>query len=87
MRECLIPLDEEHIINLKLLPVLNQPPPVFDHNVPLLLVPIERLELDEWDITARKIIQHIDGVTHIQGIARHADVDTDKVRRLVRHLM
>ncbi|RKP10896.1 nitrogen permease regulator 2 [Thamnocephalis sphaerospora] len=87
MRECLIPLDDKHTINLRLHPVLRQPPLVHDYDVPLLIVAEEGLELDTWDITARKIVQHIDGVQHVRGIAKTADVDEDKVRRLIRHLI
>ncbi|KAI8053443.1 nitrogen permease regulator 2 [Syncephalis plumigaleata] len=87
MKECLIPIDQSHTVNLKLFPVLSQPPLIKDYVVPILTAPTDRLELDSWDITARKILEYIDGVAPIRRIAEMADVDTDKVRRLVRHLI
>ncbi|KAI9597334.1 nitrogen permease regulator 2 [Syncephalis fuscata] len=87
MKECLIPIDPSHTVNLKLFPVLSQPPLIKDYVVPILTAPVERLDLDNWDITARKILEHIDGIAPIRRVAEMADVDTDKVRRLVRHLI
>ncbi|CAG8527308.1 7052_t:CDS:2, partial [Acaulospora colombiana] len=52
--ECQILIDQSNAINLKLYPTYRNPPPVYDHQVPICTVNLAALMDANWDITLRK---------------------------------
>ena len=63
------------------------PPEVEDWHVPIALADFAALKDDNWDITAARVSQHIDGVNHVGRIAQLADADPALVREVLRHML
>ena len=63
------------------------PPECEDWHVPIALVDFGALKDDNWDITAARVSQHIDGVNHVGRIAQLADADPALVRETLRHML
>jgi len=85
--ECQIPINSANTINLKLFPTYRNPPPVYDHQVPICTVNLKALMDDNWDITMNKIATHINGIHHVKKIAELADVDYGLARKCMEHLL
>lgn len=80
-------IDDANMINLKLFPKYPDPPPVYDYQVPVLIVNLDKVMDKYWDMTMRRVIPHIDGVQYIRKIAEVADVDVNLVRMAIQHLL
>jgi hypothetical protein len=85
--ECVVPVLAGHTLALKLFPVLQSPPMVGDHDVPVRVKDIDALAGEDWDLCLRRIIPRIDGVSHVHAIARGADVELHLARRTIEHLV
>ncbi|KAI8587052.1 nitrogen permease regulator 2-domain-containing protein [Geranomyces variabilis] len=85
--ECQIPINDSSTINLKLFPKYPDPPPVHDHEVPVLVVRLARIMDKHWDMTLRRIVPLIDGVRSVRRLAEAADVDPQLVRIALQHLL
>ncbi len=73
-------------INLKLFPILTEPPDVQDYDVPLIVLDLKHMCLDLWDKTILKLIPYLNGVFHIKRISIESQVDILLVREGIRHL-
>ncbi|KAL1408702.1 Nitrogen permease regulator 2 [Vanrija albida] len=85
--ETSIPLDGFNTLELKLFPFYPNPSDVTDWDVPVALVNINALKDDNWDITAARVAQHINGINHSARIAQLADADPALVRETLRHML
>jgi len=85
--ETCIRIDDIHVLNLRLTQPRIAPPRVRAWDVPLLIRPLPDPEEWTWDLTLRRIQQHIDGVNYVQRIAELADVELKLVKRAVRELL
>ncbi|KAJ3295788.1 Nitrogen permease regulator 2 [Borealophlyctis nickersoniae] len=85
--ECQIPINDANMINLKLFPKYRDPPPVHDYQVPVCIVNLEKVMDKYWDMTMRRVIPCIDGVSSVKRISEIADVDVGLVRIAIQHLL
>ncbi|OZJ04546.1 hypothetical protein BZG36_02715 [Bifiguratus adelaidae] len=85
--ECQIPVNSSCSINMKLFPTYPNPPPVYDYQVPVCMVNLDRLKDVNWDLSMLAIIKYIDGVNHVKRIAELADVDPQWTRLCIQHLV
>ncbi|KAI9091758.1 nitrogen permease regulator 2 [Phlyctochytrium arcticum] len=85
--ECQIPINDANMINIKLFPKYRDPPPVYDYQVPVLIVNLEKVMDKYWDLTMQRILPHIDGVHSVKKIAEIGDVDPTLVRIAIQHLL
>jgi hypothetical protein len=60
---------------------------VHDWDVPVPLVNLNALKDDNWDITAARVSQYINGINHSAKIAQLADVDPALTRETLRHML
>lgn len=74
-------------INLKLFPVYANPPPVNDWDVPVALLDLSSRVDGNWDLTMRRVLPYINGVTHVKRIAQLADADLGLTRACLEHLI
>jgi hypothetical protein len=51
------------------------------------LVDLNALKDDNWDITAARVAEYIDGVNHVARIAELADADPALTRETLRHML
>lgn len=58
-----------------------------DWHVPIALVDLNALKDDNWDITAARVSQYIDGINHVRRIAELADADPALTRETLRHML
>nr|ODO02548.1 nitrogen permease regulator 2 [Cryptococcus depauperatus CBS 7855] len=85
--ETSIPLDGFNSLELKLFPFYPNPPDCEDWHVPIALVDLNQHKDDNWDITAARVSEFIDGVNHVKKIAQLADADEALTRETLRHLL
>ncbi|WVQ85332.1 hypothetical protein IAT38_007497 [Cryptococcus sp. DSM 104549] len=85
--ETSISLDGFNTLELKLFPFYPNPPDCEDWHVPIALVDLNALKDDNWDITAARVSQFIDGVNHVKRIAALADADEALTRETLRHML
>ncbi|KAK8865835.1 hypothetical protein IAR55_000983 [Kwoniella newhampshirensis] len=85
--ETSIPLDGFNTLELKLFPFYPNPPECEDWHVPIALVDLNALKDDNWDITAARVSQYIDGVNHVKRIAALADADEALTRETIKHML
>ncbi|KIK30921.1 hypothetical protein PISMIDRAFT_86096 [Pisolithus microcarpus 441] len=85
--ETSIPIDKFNSIELKIFPFYPNPPPVKDWQVPLALINLKSRVEDNWDLTVRKVCEHINGINHVRRIAQLADCDLQLTRQAVAHLL
>ena len=85
--ECVVPVLAGHTLALKLFPVLQSPPVVGDHDVPVRVKDVDALAGEDWDLCLRRIVPRIDGVSHVSAIAQGADVELHLARRAIEHLV
>ncbi|KAI6045690.1 nitrogen permease regulator 2-domain-containing protein [Pisolithus marmoratus] len=85
--ETSIPIDRFNSIELKILPFYPNPPPVKDWQVPLALINLKSRVEDNWDLTVKKVCEHINGINHVRRIAQLADCDLQLTRQAVAHLL
>lgn len=58
-----------------------------DWHVPVALVDLNALKDDNWDITAARVSQYINGVNHVLRIAELADADPALTRETLKHML
>ncbi|WWD17980.1 hypothetical protein CI109_102426 [Kwoniella shandongensis] len=85
--ETSIPLDGFNSLELKLFPFYPNPPECNDWHVPIALVDLNALKDDNWDLTAARVSQFIDGVNHVKRIAQLADADEALTRETLKHML
>ncbi|WVF70775.1 hypothetical protein IAT40_005569 [Kwoniella sp. CBS 6097] len=85
--ETSIPLDGFNSLELKLFPFYPNPPECEDWHVPIALVDLNALKDDNWDITAARVSQFIDGVNHVKRIAQLAEADEALTRETLKHML
>jgi len=81
------PTDDVNSLNLKVFPKHPEPPPVHDHDVPILLIDLSTHSNAHWDLMILHLIPCINGVDHIKKIAAKADADLNLVKLAVQHLL
>ena len=67
--------------------MVANPPDCEDWHVPIALVDLNALKDDNWDITAARVAEHVNGVNHIRKIAELADADPALTRETLRHML
>ena len=67
--------------------MIANPPECEDWHVPIALVDLNALKDDNWDITAARVAEHINGVNHVRRIAHLADADPALTRETLRHML
>ncbi|KAK1247664.1 hypothetical protein MKX07_000552 [Trichoderma sp. CBMAI-0711] len=85
--ECMIPVDEANIINMKLFPHHATPPVVKGWHVPVARTKFPEIVDPTWDITLQKVVAKIDGVSDVRRIAHEASVSLDLAKIAIRHLL
>ncbi|KAL6889430.1 nitrogen permease regulator 2 [Trichoderma longibrachiatum] len=85
--ECMIPVDEANIINMKLFPHHATPPVVKGWHVPVARTKFPEIVDPTWDITLQKVVAKIDGVADVRRIAHEACVSLDLAKIAIRHLL
>ncbi|WVW82089.1 hypothetical protein I302_104094 [Kwoniella bestiolae CBS 10118] len=85
--ETSISLDGFNSLELKLFPFYPNPPECEDWHVPIALVNLNALKDDNWDITAARVAQYIDGINHVKKIAELADADEALTRETLKHML
>lgn len=85
--EVCAPLNDLHVLNLRLIVPKSCTRNVRAWDVPLLIRALP--SPDEWtcDLTLQRIKPHIDGVKHVQRIAEDADVELRLVKKAIEGLM
>ena len=63
------------------------PPDCEEWHVPIALVDFGALRDDNWDITAARVSQHINGINHVRRIADLADADLALTKETLRHML
>ena len=63
------------------------PPVCEDWQVPIALADLNALKDDNWDITAARVAQHVNGINHVRRIAELADADPALTRETLRHML
>lgn len=58
-----------------------------DWHVPVALVDLNEIKDDNWDITAARVAQFVDGVNHVKRIAELADADPALTRETIKHML
>ncbi|KAH6664120.1 nitrogen permease regulator 2 [Halenospora varia] len=84
--ECMIPVDDANTINMKLFPIYAPPPPVKAWHVPISKMKFSSIVDDTWDLTLRKVIDKIDGISDVRRIAHNADVSLTLCKTALQHL-
>jgi hypothetical protein len=84
--ETAIPVDMAHSIHLKLAPQFAQPPPIYEHQVPVPICDLMELVNPEWDLTQQQIIPYINGVYFVKQIAIKSSVHVELVQKCLRNL-
>lgn len=85
--ECMIPIDNSNTINMKLFPTQADPPPVKSWHVPIAKINFQDIVDDRWDLTMRKVIPCIDGISDVRRIALKADVSLELTKLALQHLL
>lgn len=80
-------VEGETTIFLKIVQTMEDPPPVFDHQVPQLKAEFSKIPLESWDLTTQQLIPFLDGVNHVARIAREANVDLGLVKSCIQNLV
>lgn len=81
--------DDTHLISLRLIPDLQSPPPVQDHDVPVAVTDLDALvrRSPNLDLTISRVVQYIDGISYTKKIALESGVSLELVRKALQHLM
>jgi len=77
----------QNSLQLSVISMGSDPPPVWDHQVPVLTVLSNKFHPDQWDLTTTQIIPFLDGFNHIARISALADVESTLVRACVQNLV
>ncbi|KAJ1501867.1 Nitrogen permease regulator 2 [Coelomomyces lativittatus] len=87
LRECRISLTPTTSLDLKLFPVYYNPPEVHLWDVPVPLLDLDLQQMEDWDITMKRVFAFIDGVHPIGIIADLADSNIELVKLCIQHLL
>lgn len=79
--------EEETTIYLKITKIVDDPPEVYDHVVPVLRKEFENMPLSECDLTTQQVMPFINGVHHVAKIAVLADVENALVKSCIQNLV
>lgn len=71
--DCSVACDRANKINLKLLPVVPEPPAIHDHQVPVRIKDFDT-ERSDWDLTIQELVPFIDGVSFVKKVAQRTGV-------------
>lgn len=87
-RVCTI-VEGETTIYLKIARIADDPPEVYDHQVPVFLKPEFRQNMshDSWDLTTQQVLPFINGVYHVSRIAASAGVENSLVKSCIQNLV
>jgi hypothetical protein len=86
--EAYVQFDQANLLALKLYREPTNPPPlIHDYDVPILLIDKAILERIPWDITAHRILPHINGKSCARKISLDAEVDLQCGKRCLRVLL
>lgn len=85
-RVCTI-IEGETTIYLKIVRIADDPPDVYDHQVPVLRPEFRNMSFDSWDLTTQQVLPYINGVYHVSRIAACADVENSLVKSCVQNLV
>ncbi|EPY52369.1 nitrogen permease regulator family protein [Schizosaccharomyces cryophilus OY26] len=85
--ECMIQLDDQNSINIKLFPSFPSPPAVKGFHVPILTAQLDLLMDKNWDMTVQKVYPFINGINSVQRIAELANVDYSSCLRCMEHFL
>jgi len=77
----------QNSLQLSVISMGSDPPPVWDYQVPVLIVKSNKFHPDQWDLTTTQIIPYLDGFNHIARISALADVESTLVRACVQNLV
>lgn len=83
---CSIPVGESITVHLKVTVNISEPPPVLDHDVPILIRDRVRPH-HEWDLTTQQVLPYIDGFNPTCRIAVEADVEINLVKSCLQNLL
>lgn len=83
---CSVQVNETTTLYLKVFPPTVVPPEVKNHDVPILMMSLDELLADSFDLTTERILPYIDGFRHVQKIAALADVEPGLTRLCIRDL-
>ncbi|KAH3819040.1 hypothetical protein DPMN_120770, partial [Dreissena polymorpha] len=84
---CSMDVNDSCTISLKLSPLIEDPKPVQDHDVPVFLSDRPRVNPARWDLTTQQILQFIDGYNHAAKIAAEADIEINLVKACLQNLL
>jgi hypothetical protein len=87
VRLSLTNIDDANTINMKLFPIHRHPPPIKAWHVPISKIKFAEIIDDTWDLTMKKVINHIDGIKDVRRIAHDADVALDLTKIALQHLL
>lgn len=73
--------------HLKVVRILQDPPLVLDHHVPIFMESPELFQAEQWDLTTQKVLPFIDGFNHVAKIAAEADVENNLVKACLQNLV
>lgn len=86
--DCNVKANAANRIRLKLFPNRPQPDEVYDYQVPIIIKHELWSTVEEnWDLTLKRIIPHIDNVSYIKRISERAKVDIELCRKCIRQLL
>lgn len=85
-RVCTI-IEAETTIYLKIARIADDPPTVFDHQVPTIRPEFRNMSFDSWDLTTQQVLPFINGLYHVSRIAACADVENSLVKSCVQNLV
>ncbi|XP_062575588.1 GATOR1 complex protein NPRL2-like [Saccostrea cucullata] len=83
---CRIPVGESITVHLKVTVNIAEPPPVLDHDVPILIKDKGRPQ-QAWDLTTQQVLPYIDGFNPTCRIAVEADVEINLVKSCLQNLL
>lgn len=84
---CSIPMGESCTIHLKVPPVIQDPPNIQDHDVPICTKDKRTLNMASLDLTTQQVLMYIDGFNHVAKIAAEADVERNLVKACLQNLL
>uniref|UniRef100_A0A0A9Y5U1 Nitrogen permease regulator 2-like protein n=1 Tax=Lygus hesperus TaxID=30085 RepID=A0A0A9Y5U1_LYGHE len=73
--------------HLKVTKIRSDPPPVLDHQVPVIVENMDVYQSEQWDLTTQQVLPHIDGINHVAKIAALADVENNLVKTCLQNLV
>lgn len=85
---CSIPISEWCTVHLKVPPIIVDPSPVKEYDVPIFLKEQHiQNSMSTWDLTTLQVLHHIDGFNHVAKIAVEADVEINLLKACLQNLM